>query len=80
MHMPGTDTKALDSDQPLPVCAPASVSHALVYILAALPEPLVPVYLQTKCLEAEDRDEGYAILEGVEGVHTNVRRRQLYEI
>lgn len=34
---------------------------------------LVPLDLQQKCLEAEDRDEGYAILEGVEGVHTNVR-------
>lgn len=43
-----------------------------MYILAALPEPLVPVYLQSECLEAGDRDTGYAILEGVEGVHTNV--------
>jgi hypothetical protein len=65
--------QALDADQPLPDCSPASISHTLVYILAALPEPLVPIYLQTKCLGAGDRDEGYALLEGVEGVHTNVR-------
>jgi len=32
----------------------------------------VPTDLQEQCCAAEDRDDGFAILEGVEGVHTNV--------
>lgn len=66
------DKQALDTNDPLPEVEPKSVSHALIHLLAALPIALVPSSLQKSCLEAEDRDEGYAILEGVEGVHMNV--------
>ena len=34
----------------------------------------MPTDLQEQCCAAEDRDDGFAILEGVEGVHTNVSR------
>ena len=64
--------QALDADAPLPDCAPATISHTLVHLLAALHTPLVPTDLQQQCCAAEDRDDGFAILEGVEGVHTNV--------
>jgi hypothetical protein len=36
----------------------------------------VPTDLQQQCCAAEDRDDGFAILEGVEGVHTNVSQVQ----
>lgn len=62
----------MDTNGALPDITPPSISHALIHVLAALPVSLVPAQLQRSCLEAEDRDEGYAILEGVEGVHTNV--------
>lgn len=53
------------------------MSHTVIHLLAALPTSLVPNDLQKQCCLAEDRDEGYAILEGVEGVHTNVSLSKL---
>jgi len=68
--------QALDADTPLPDCPPSTILHTLIHLLAALPTPLVPNDLQQQCCAAEDRDDGFAILEGVEGVHTNVGTAQ----
>jgi hypothetical protein len=64
--------QSLDTDSTLPDHPPSVVSSTLIHLLASLSTSLVPDNLQQQCCEAEDRDEGYAILEGVEGVHTNV--------
>ncbi|KAI9636052.1 Endonuclease/exonuclease/phosphatase [Dioszegia hungarica] len=49
-----------------------AVSLALLHMLQSLPEPLVPRQWQPFCLESKSRDEAFACLEGVQGVHTNV--------
>ncbi|KAL7419973.1 hypothetical protein Q5752_004936 [Cryptotrichosporon argae] len=63
--------EALDTGSEL-AAEPCAVAAALVYLLANLPTPLVPPSHVNSCIAAVDRDEAYAVLEGMPGVHTNV--------
>ena len=62
----------LDTGDELPTDQARAVARALIDILLALPQTLVGDNAAL-CEKAEDRDEVFAALEGVEQVYTNVR-------
>ncbi|WVR03400.1 hypothetical protein IAU60_000391 [Kwoniella sp. DSM 27419] len=62
----------VDAGRELPPGAPKKVASALLHIFAALPTPLLPISHHTACLDASDRDEAFAVLEGVPQINTNI--------
>lgn len=62
---------ALDTGSDLPDNIHA-IANALLHILYALPEPLVPKSQTWRCRLVMTRDDAYTVVEKVPGVHANV--------
>lgn len=64
--------ECLDTNSSLPDDSVLAVSKALLHLLISLPTPLIPLSHHKACEAAGERDEAFAVLEGVPQVNTNV--------
>ncbi|CAD6564187.1 MAG: hypothetical protein TREMPRED_004465 [Tremellales sp. Tagirdzhanova-0007] len=65
--------ESLDTNSPFPADSALAVSKTLLHVLESLPTPLIPFGHQKACESAGERDEAFAVLEGVPQVNTNAR-------